>query len=538
MASLTPGVLLKLLQNINSDVKVCGEHRSVLLQVISIVPALTGSELWPNHGFFIKVSDSSHSTYVALSKEDNELILANKLQLGQFIYVDRVESGTPVPVLVGVRPVPGRNPFMGNPKDLMHMLVPSEGPKVNDHEAVNGSRDSSDIVKEESPRQRIVIKEEKVVVASRYMQGVLGSSSKGNADGARTGGGSRTNGHEKGGVVRKGAGSNVHGKQDHKGQVRPGTPCIGGQSENSSSINARPDVGGATNKDNVTYRRARKVKKKQNSSASQSSSVGPEKNWTTEAAFSLDPLPPNITKLSKGMVRRRNVALAVAAEAHREAAAASALLKAVSMFADLRGSATVENPHRSLTNFFALHRLIDHPTVSTRKDSSSASASHDQKSKLTNRNTSLLNNKNVLESPEPQGNERLEWAKGEGAREIQELRRLLLKESQSWFLKFLDGALDTGFRPPPATTNVVRKGKDGGGGGSGRRAVDSDENIAVTLSQLKQASDWLDRLRNETGPDDFNLLGTIDDLKQKIYNNLLGHVDSAALALENRSERG
>ena len=83
-----------------------GEYRSVLLQVISIVPALTGSELWPNHGFFIKVSDSSHLTYVSLSEEDNELILNNKVQLGQLFYVDWIESGTSVPILVGVRPVP------------------------------------------------------------------------------------------------------------------------------------------------------------------------------------------------------------------------------------------------------------------------------------------------------------------------------------------------------------------------------------------------------------------------------------------------
>jgi hypothetical protein len=67
MASLTPGVLLKLLQHINSDVKVTGEHRSALLQVISIVPALAGSELWPNQGFYLKVSDSSHATYVSLA---------------------------------------------------------------------------------------------------------------------------------------------------------------------------------------------------------------------------------------------------------------------------------------------------------------------------------------------------------------------------------------------------------------------------------------------------------------------------------------
>lgn len=126
MASLTPRVLIKLLQTMNTNIKVRGEYRSVLLQVISIVPALAGSELWPNQGFFIKVSDSSHSTYVSLRNEDNELILNNKLGLGQFFYVDKLEAGTPVPVMVGVRPISGRHPFVGNPKDLMQMLVPSE----------------------------------------------------------------------------------------------------------------------------------------------------------------------------------------------------------------------------------------------------------------------------------------------------------------------------------------------------------------------------------------------------------------------------
>lgn len=184
MASLIAGVLVKLLQSMNANnnnnnnnyvKKVRGEYRSVLLQVISIVPALSGSELWPNQGFFIKVSDSSHSTYVSLSTEDNELILNNKLQLGQFFYVDRIQPGTPVPVIVGVRPLPGRHPFEGNPKDLMQML---ENPSPTHHH--HGDNKSTEEVKEnQSSRQKkIVIKEEKAVVASRYMQGVLNPNSK------------------------------------------------------------------------------------------------------------------------------------------------------------------------------------------------------------------------------------------------------------------------------------------------------------------------------------------------------------------------
>ncbi|KAL9314981.1 hypothetical protein ACSQ67_020433 [Phaseolus vulgaris] len=218
MASLVPGVLLKLLQSMNSNVKVRGEYRSVLLQVISIVPALSGSELWPNQGFFIKVSDSSHSTYVSLSKEDNDLILNNKLQLGQFFYVDRMEAGTPVPILVGVRPIPGRHPFEGNPKDLMQMLEQSE----NSHnDGVNGSKSTDLTEAKENPssRQKIVIKEEKLGVASRYMQGVLNPNSKANVPEANVG----SKNDLEIGVDGKKVGSAKGRQLEIKGQVLPMT---------------------------------------------------------------------------------------------------------------------------------------------------------------------------------------------------------------------------------------------------------------------------------------------------------------------------
>ncbi|XP_007033883.2 PREDICTED: uncharacterized protein LOC18602441 isoform X1 [Theobroma cacao] len=119
MANLVSGVLLKLLQHMNTDVKVAGEHRSSLLQVVSIVPALAGGELFPNQGFYLKVSDSSHATYVSLPDEHDDLILSDKIQLGQFIHVDRLESSSPVPIIRGVRPVPGRHPCVGSPEDIV-----------------------------------------------------------------------------------------------------------------------------------------------------------------------------------------------------------------------------------------------------------------------------------------------------------------------------------------------------------------------------------------------------------------------------------
>ncbi|GMI92763.1 CORTICAL MICROTUBULE DISORDERING3 [Hibiscus trionum] len=126
MASLNPGILLKLLQSMNSHTRVTGDHRSALLQVIGIVPALAGSDLWPNHGFYVQLSDSLNSTYVSLSERDIELILSNQLQLGQFVYVDRFHFDSPVPRVSGIRPIAGRHPFVGSPDPLIARISSSK----------------------------------------------------------------------------------------------------------------------------------------------------------------------------------------------------------------------------------------------------------------------------------------------------------------------------------------------------------------------------------------------------------------------------
>ncbi|KAH6813026.1 hypothetical protein C2S51_022044 [Perilla frutescens var. frutescens] len=121
MVSLTPGTLQKLLQNAgDKEFRVAGEHRSALLQasVISIVPSLE-EDPWKSRGYYLRVSDSLHSAYVSVSDEDVELILSDMVQLGQFIAVTWLDSGTPVPVLRGIKPIPKRRPCVGDPKDLI-----------------------------------------------------------------------------------------------------------------------------------------------------------------------------------------------------------------------------------------------------------------------------------------------------------------------------------------------------------------------------------------------------------------------------------
>lgn len=103
----------------NSNTRPTGDHRSAILQVTGIVPALAGSDLWPNQGFYVQISDSLNSTYVSLSERDTDLILSNRLQLGQFIYLERLEFATPVPRAAGIRPVAGRHAFVGTPEPLI-----------------------------------------------------------------------------------------------------------------------------------------------------------------------------------------------------------------------------------------------------------------------------------------------------------------------------------------------------------------------------------------------------------------------------------
>ncbi|XP_043718589.1 uncharacterized protein LOC122666622 [Telopea speciosissima] len=543
MASLTPGVLLKLLQSMNSDVKVRGEYRSVLLQVISIVPALTGSELWPNHGFFIKVSDSSHSTYVTLSKEDNELILTNKLQLGQFIYVERVEAGTPVPTIVGVRPIPGRNPCVGNPKDLMQMLVPSEGPvstTINRDAGTTTTTTTTTTSKsseltdgiQESPRQRIVIKEEKVVVASRYMQGVLSSSiSKGGAE-------NDSSSNENGASYKKVSNSSKP-KQELKRSASQTSPLTTPSHSRADApkIKVVEATGGNAKEALLVPAKSSTTKhtttSKQDRPNLSCSLLNNKDKRQAHDTISWDSLPANLAKPGKGVLRRRNLASLVAIQAQKEASTAASLVKCLSMFADLRVSASPDNPHLTFSKFFSLHQFTDQLTdVVVSKDSPLHVFNNISTTDIDicGKKTVLTHNRNALDCTKPLiESERLEWAKGNDTEEIQEVREILLKESESWFLTFLDGALSSGFH----VGSHEKKRKDNLRGQ--KRA--SEDQIATTLSQLKQANDWLDKIRSEAGPEDNGLVETVDRLKQKIYTCLLAHVDSATSALESRSDR-
>ncbi|CAN4096364.1 unnamed protein product [Withania somnifera] len=121
MSTLTPGILLKLLQSMNTGERVTGDHRLPILQVVGIVPALSTSDsLWPQNGFYVQLSDSLNSTYLSLSERDTDLILNNRVQLGQFVHVERFSfDSPPVPRAVNIQAIAGRHGFVGSPEPLI-----------------------------------------------------------------------------------------------------------------------------------------------------------------------------------------------------------------------------------------------------------------------------------------------------------------------------------------------------------------------------------------------------------------------------------
>ncbi|XP_060217251.1 uncharacterized protein LOC132644668 [Lycium barbarum] len=119
MASLKSGVVVKLLEEMKMGENAIVEDRKpALLQIRSIIPVLEEGNLLPNRGFYLKISDASHAIYVTLPQDQNELILGNKLKLGQFIYLQKLEDAEPFPLLKDFTPLPGRRPCDGTPEEI------------------------------------------------------------------------------------------------------------------------------------------------------------------------------------------------------------------------------------------------------------------------------------------------------------------------------------------------------------------------------------------------------------------------------------
>lgn len=205
-----------------------------------------------------------------------------------------------------------------------------------------------------------------------------------------------------------------------------------------------------------------------------------------------------------------------------------------SMFANICSSAASENPHVILNKFYGLQQLMGQSNGTTQLKDRSLQLYKIQppaeKHKI-GKTTGLVVAKSTSRAPKPlteiSGTEKQEWAKGDGIKEINELKEVILNETRSWFFTYLEKTLDAGFY-----VGSQEKGKESKDI-AGRQMLQANH-IALTLSHLKHANNWLDKQKSSLDSESEGLVETVDRLKQKVYSCLLVHVDSAALALENQ----
>ncbi|XP_051144364.1 uncharacterized protein LOC127260595 [Andrographis paniculata] len=539
MASLTPGTLQKLLQNAgNKDFKPAGEHRSPLLQVISIVPCL-GDDPWKSRGFFLRVSDSLHSAYVSVSEEDVELILSDNVQLGQFVHVSWVDSGSPVPVLRGIKPIPKRRPCVGDPKDLISSDF-LNAKKVVETAGNKTAPKSAGKVKKVSEKSSNV---RRLSFGNSKVAG--GEGRRLSLDLARKGWDSSP--------IRDKIGGKITTRIKYKDD-----------SSNSDNVVARAEDSPKTlplkTKNVITA--SPKVLTKPPVRSVRSSSDDNDPIRLNKVLVNLperktqwDALPSMISNLGKEVGSYKNLAFAYAANALEEASIYEAVIRCMSTFAELcelsrnrtagplvkqflKVYENIKTTSKHISSMIHSNRDISSAGIvdnSTRNNTTASlwiraavqtelskfslySRGDDEKGHyiIVENNapeeSRLSKSKNIVKKPVSKFKETsradsrpVNWVSGSGLKQAAELAEALLSSSRSWFLDYLEKSLSNGF-------------------GLGR---DDGSSAGILLGQLKSVNRWLD----EEGSRGDARIGR---LKKKLYGFLLDSMAETPVAAASR----
>ncbi|KAF5448266.1 hypothetical protein F2P56_028820 [Juglans regia] len=382
MANLISGVLVKLLEEMAVDEKVPEDCKPVMLQIRSIIPILAEDDIWPNQGFYLKVSDASHSMYVSLPHENDDMVLCNKLRLGQLIYVEKLEGAYPVPMLKGVKLVPGRRSCIGNPKDLVAIENLANVSRASDslfsmemdkkpQERFRSQRFSRVRSNEDPHRQArrsrtFDIVSESSDVMKSYRKISSGSVDKDSDTESTISSSSSVTAFKR----RSWNGGDISDSQIIKhgrkptGRSRSVSPvfCAGYDSldDNSSPKSRRKDIG----IDMKSVKSSNKCRIPMSAKCCESldpavvfSLVDDKK--LTETTILWSSLPSTLVKLGKEVLRHRDVALLAAVEALQEAAAGERLLKCLRTYSELQAAKGADR-QPLVDNFFSLQDDLGH----------------------------------------------------------------------------------------------------------------------------------------------------------------------------------
>ncbi|CAF1927912.1 BnaC05g18890D [Brassica napus] len=459
MAALAPGILQKLIDGMKTGVKPTREHRSSLLQVTDIVPIdLDEKNLLPKQGFFIKVTDSSHSIYVSLPSDQDDVVLSNKMQLGQFIYVDRLDPGTPVPIVQGARPIPGRHPLLGTPEPLMSC---ARGGGKTKNERGRGSWDLNGDVFVLKPASldfdQCTPAKQRVVTRGRSPGGVRCSY-----------GGGILRGESPGSVMRK---SCVVVPSSSSKFPRSRSVCDRETAKSFVSSALFSPFKSSAKKSNspppsVRTRRATAaaalVEDDRDAPKSTSKLASP-KYSKMEKQEKISTLTGRLSTLSKEAMQQRETAQKIALQALREATVTETVVRHLKTLANLSKSAKADCPAGCFEKFLEFHKQISETmteiaSVEAANENKSVDGSSsilneiqhnsiDQEKTASKKRTTALKqqqqnhkklrsnneNKNPSAAPPPSG-----------LVNSVKLAREIEKEAANWFMEFIEKALEKG----------------------------------------------------------------------------------------------
>ncbi|TKY49499.1 hypothetical protein E2542_SST26931 [Spatholobus suberectus] len=346
MASLTPGVLSKLLENAGS--RVTAPHRQALLQVTEIVPRLSPASPLQSRGYFLKLSDSLHSAFVSVSDADADLVCADKLRLGQFVYVTRLDAASPVPLVRGLNPLPRRGPCVGNPTELVpgeSLHAASATPKKKRQEETKGERCSKG-KKEKGPETRRLSLDSARRVWDAKAK--CGSASSG-ANKLK---------------AKKSNSPTSPNVMDKKASVKADSPLKSPTSSVSSLKNKN---------ENLCPKSLTSTPPRKSASArlpcggtvhSQLVKVPLNfKTWCYETSVCWEDLSPSMCDLGKQVVAHRNVAFLAAVRSLEEASATDAVIQCMCMYAELCQSCQTHSAGSLVKQFLELHLSLQRVTM-------------------------------------------------------------------------------------------------------------------------------------------------------------------------------
>ncbi|KAJ4916507.1 hypothetical protein Rs2_02057 [Raphanus sativus] len=466
MAALAPGILQKLIDGMKTGVKPTREHRSSLLQVTDIVPIdLDEKNLIPKQGFFIKVTDSSHSIYVTLPSDQDDVVLSNKMQLGQFIYVDRLDPGTPVPIVRGARLIPGRHPLLGTtPEPLMSCARGKAEDETGSRRGtwgLNGDVSSPFVLLKPAPLDfdQCTPAKQRVVMMTR--------------------------GRSPGGGVRCSYGGGVLGKGESSCSVMRKSCAVPLMS--SKFLRSRSVCDRETMKSSVSSALFSPFKSSAKKSNSPPPSVRRTRRVTAAAALLEDErdapkstlklaspkyskmdkpeksssLTGRLSTLSKEAMQQRETAQKIALQALREATVTETVVRHLKTLANLSKSAKPDCPAACFEKFLEFHRQISETvteiaSIENKSEDMSSSVlneiqhnSVDQEKTASKKRTTAMKqqqNHKRLRSNDENKNPSAAAPPPSGLGNTVRLAKEIENEAANWFMEFIEKALEKGMK--------------------------------------------------------------------------------------------